>query len=256
MNYWWMNTDPENWNIFDELAEGGKEPWTARGERGKYKSYMQRVRPDDRGLCYQTHRAGKLVAELRAVSGLIERRGKEVVDFELVRFLKPPVSWFAIETAGIIPPKSIKMIRRQTLFPLTALQYKGLVGLSGAAGTMKIVVQDLAALKSEDSRKEGAPQSRYVNYYERRPELRAAAINHHHTVCQVCGFDFEKVYGDRGAGFIEVHHLRPIATLKRATKIDPRKDMSVVCANCHRMIHRKRDHVLSLGELRKLLNNA
>jgi 5-methylcytosine-specific restriction protein A len=114
----------------------------------------------------------------------------------------------------------------------------------------------LEALKTEESRKEGGLKSRYVNYYERRPELRAAAINYHHTVCQVCGFDFEKVYGDRGAGFIEVHHLRPIATLKSATKIDPRKDMSVVCANCHRMIHRKRDHVLSLSELRKLLNNA
>jgi predicted HNH restriction endonuclease len=31
--------------------------------------------------------------------------------------------------------------------------------------------------------------------------------------CEVCLFDFEAAYGERGAGFIEVHHLKPIHTL-------------------------------------------
>ncbi|UOK56171.1 hypothetical protein MGI18_14135 [Bacillus sp. OVS6] len=28
--------------------------------------------------------------------------------------------------------------------------------------------------------------------------------------CEVCGFDFHKVYGDIGEGFIEGHHTTPI----------------------------------------------
>ena len=79
------------------MAEGEVEPWSARGENGRYKSHMQSVRPGDLGLCYQTHRASKLVAELQAVSGLIKRRGKEAVRIELVRFLEPAVPWFTID---------------------------------------------------------------------------------------------------------------------------------------------------------------
>jgi hypothetical protein len=256
MNYWWMNTNPRSWNIFRKMSEGEVEPWTARGEKGKYKRYMRWVQPGDLGLCYQTHGASKLVAQLEAVSGLRKWRGEEVVRFRLVRFLKPPVPWFTVETTKVIAPKHLKMIRRGTLFPLSKLQYTKLTGLSGIAGTREVVTQDLAALKTEEGRLEGALKSRFVNYHERLAEKRVEAIEHHRTVCQVCGFDFKRIYGDRGAGFIEVHHLRPISTLKKATNVDPKSDMAVVCANCHRMIHRKRDHVLSLRELKKLLNPA
>lgn len=30
MNYWWMNTDPERWNIFENLSPGETERWEAR----------------------------------------------------------------------------------------------------------------------------------------------------------------------------------------------------------------------------------
>lgn len=28
--------------------------------------------------------------------------------------------------------------------------------------------------------------------------------------CELCGFDFEKVYGELGRGFIEGHHINPV----------------------------------------------
>lgn len=31
--------------------------------------------------------------------------------------------------------------------------------------------------------------------------------------CEACDFDFEKVYGEHGVGFIEAHHVRPLHTL-------------------------------------------
>ncbi len=62
-------------------------------------------------------------------------------------------------------------------------------------------------------------------------------------VCEACDFDFEKTYGDLGREFIEAHHLVPIGTLEagKSRKVDLQKDFAVLCANCHRMIHRLED---------------
>ncbi|MFJ9189359.1 HNH endonuclease [Streptomyces globisporus] len=54
--------------------------------------------------------------------------------------------------------------------------------------------------------------------------------------CEACGFDFEKIYGDRGAGYIECHHVLPLHVAGEGrTKLS---DLALICANCHRMIHR------------------
>ena len=68
--------------------------------------------------------------------------------------------------------------------------------------------------------------------------------------CEACGFDFEARYGERGRGFIEAHHTKPVHTLGdgKVTKLD---DLALVCANCHRMIH-ARQPWLDLGMLRSL----
>lgn len=110
-----------------------------------------------------------------------------------------------------------------------------------------------SALLEDGARWEGGSKKRFVNYYERKPKPRAAAVLIHGTQCKACGFDFEKVYGARGKSFIEVHHLRPVSSLERKLKIDPQKDMAVLCSNCHRMIHRKKDDVLTVDELRQLI---
>jgi 5-methylcytosine-specific restriction protein A len=58
-------------------------------------------------------------------------------------------------------------------------------------------------------------------------------------VCEVCNFDFEKIYGKIGKGYIEAHHLIPISSIKGdKVAMDPKKDFAVLCSNCHRMIHR------------------
>lgn len=57
--------------------------------------------------------------------------------------------------------------------------------------------------------------------------------------CSVCGFDFEKEYGELGKGFIHIHHIVPIARIGKEYKIDYEKDLIPVCPNCHAMLHRK-----------------
>jgi 5-methylcytosine-specific restriction protein A len=68
--------------------------------------------------------------------------------------------------------------------------------------------------------------------------------------CEICRFDFKKTYGPRGAGFFEVHHLVPLAS--PAPRTDSTDDLLVVCANCHRVIHRS-EPWLTPRELRSTL---
>lgn len=99
---------------------------------------------------------------------------------------------------------------------------------------------------------EGAKRQRYTTYYERNPFYRAKAIEIHGLTCMVCGFNFKEHFGDLGGGFIHVHHNKPVSETGPSS-INPRDDMSVVCPNCHAMIHRKKDQTLSLAQLRHLL---
>jgi 5-methylcytosine-specific restriction protein A len=92
---------------------------------------------------------------------------------------------------------------------------------------------------------------------ERDPSLRAAAIKLHGTTCMVCGFSFAEMYGAWGAGFAVVHHLQPLGGSESDTReTDPAVDLAVLCANCHCMVHRKRNVALTLDELRAKLRCA
>jgi predicted HNH restriction endonuclease len=70
------------------------------------------------------------------------------------------------------------------------------------------------------------------------------------TICCVCNFDFGKVYGSLGEGFIEVHHLNPISKGKRKSSLN---DVVVVCSNCHRMLH-KGEEMVSVEKLKVIFN--
>ena len=71
-------------------------------------------------------------------------------------------------------------------------------------------------------------------------------------VCEVCDFDFGATYGERGQGFIECHHNRPLSELSPYGQTIKMSDLSLLCSNCHRMIHRSQPW-LTIEELRGLL---
>lgn len=104
-----------------------------------------------------------------------------------------------------------------------------------------------------DNDKEGKKIVYYTTKYERSISNRNAAIALHGTVCQVCGFDFEKTYGEIGKGFIEVHHLKPLHSLDEEIVINPETDLVCLCSNCHRMIHSKKNQIITVEELRKVI---
>ena len=112
---------------------------------------------------------------------------------------------------------------------------------------------DSEVAEEQELRTEGAIHQYYGKRYERDPINRLRAIEYHGTSCSVCGFDFEESYGERGKGFIEVHHIKPLSSSDQEIVINPETDLVPVCANCHRMIHRRKDHVLSIEEMNSLI---
>jgi hypothetical protein len=85
---------------------------------------------------------------------------------------------------------------------------------------------------------EGSLHRITVNRYERSPAARARCIAHYGSRCIVCDFDFGLIYGAAFSGFIHVHHLTPLGTLRSPYNLDPVRDLRPVCPNCHAAIHR------------------
>jgi predicted HNH restriction endonuclease len=70
----------------------------------------------------------------------------------------------------------------------------------------------------------------------RNRKIRNLCAERDKYTCQVCGFNFETVYGERGKGFIEIHHKNPMANFDKEHEIKL-EDLVALCSNCHSMIH-------------------
>ena len=99
---------------------------------------------------------------------------------------------------------------------------------------------------------EGMKKQITVNSYERNLSLRQECIKLYGTDCKICTFNFEKYYGIRGRGFIEIHHLIPISDIKQNYSVSP-NDLCPVCSNCHSIIHRFKPF-LTIEEMKNICN--
>lgn len=92
-------------------------------------------------------------------------------------------------------------------------------------------------------------------HYERSRKNRAKAIEIHGTKCKVCGFDFNKFYGKKLArNYIEIHHIKSITKVKGV--VNPKTDLVPLCSNCHSMIHRDKNKILPIEELKRIIKEA
>ncbi|MGL5027707.1 MAG: HNH endonuclease [Shewanella oncorhynchi] len=102
--------------------------------------------------------------------------------------------------------------------------------------------------------------SRLVSHLKRERNHKIVELKKQDTLntlgrlrCEVCYFDFEKVYGKHGAGFCEVHHLLPLHKADGIVKT-ALDDLAIICSNCHRIIHRI-EPMPSIQELSKTVND-
>ena len=114
-------------------------------------------------------------------------------------------------------------------------------------------IQTFPIMDEEGELTEGEERSVRANRFERNKKARKKCIAHYGTACQICGFDFGKVYGMDFAGKIEVHHIVPLNEIRSDYVVDPVRDLIPVCSNCHTALHSKRDGVYTPDELRAIV---
>ena len=101
---------------------------------------------------------------------------------------------------------------------------------------------------------EGGIQEVTLELRKRNPKLKFLAIEKYGENCQVCGFNFGEFYGEIGEGYIELHHLEPLSNRYSEAETSV-EDVALVCANCHRILHRNGAKPLSITELQKSLKS-
>lgn len=101
---------------------------------------------------------------------------------------------------------------------------------------------------------EGAKVQAYVNRYERNPVARRKCLEYHGTTCVICEFDFGKVYGPVGNGFIHVHHIVPLSDTGSTYEVNFVNDLKPVCPNCHAILHQK-NPPFSIAEVKQMISD-
>jgi len=139
-------------------------------------------------------------------------------------------SLFTAET-GIAVAPSIQVGKVITEPAADWLEYAMFGGEDAAAGAIGPIV-DRVIGNAEPGRREVV---RELVYRDRA--VVEQAKREQGTQCRVCGFSFADAYGEIGEGFVEVHHWPMLS----AGGSDTNRDVFVVCANCHRMLHRSRE---------------
>ena len=107
--------------------------------------------------------------------------------------------------------------------------------------------------EEEKQRLEGRMTEAKVLRRQRNCQARQQCLEASGYKCYICGFDFEKTYGEIGKGFLEVHHKRPISTYDEEHEI-PQSELVALCSNCHSMVHRRKE-AMDVDELKNIVQN-
>jgi hypothetical protein len=167
-----------------------------------------------------------------------------------------------LELDRVVPEAIVRKLRRESGKPIKidpsiyrvdpqSLRTTGRITPESAALLDHVLGEPIDVEPDRDYREGGKRERRHLAV-ERSAKLRQAALALQGPDCRVCGFSFGQAYGSLGAGFAEIHHLVPLSKLREKVRVDPERDVVVLCANCHRMVHRQ-EPALSPAELRALL---
>jgi hypothetical protein len=146
--------------------------------------------------------------------------------------------------------------RMSVSHPIDRAKFKQLIA-PAKFGALSASTEELATPGPDESDfPEGALKSRRHGYRERDSKLtrraKAAfkASNNGRLFCQACGCDFQKKYGE---DYIEAHHMVPVNQLDGKSGKTHINDLAMVCANCHRMLHRCRPWIAEKKNLPKVV---
>lgn len=105
----------------------------------------------------------------------------------------------------------------------------------GGVRDSELDVDLINELKKGNVYLEGGAEQVIINKYSRSSLARQECIEKFGALCCVCGFDFERHYGELGKGFIHVHHLVPISSIRSMKEVtcDDLRPVCLIAIQCY-----------------------
>ena len=258
MAVWLLTWNPEKWDVwdtYDEDCEKASEEhplidsWSCRSKQAREgeEFFLMKLGKPPRGIIahgiiieanitYRHWDYDKEEESINYVKGkwdtLLNYKTQAILDASVLDEECRPQQWHP-QSSGIHIREEVLPKLRELWAELTGSPEESVYVEAEAGGTL-----------------EGTKRLVYTARYERDPKIRRAFLKGKHLKCEVCGFDFEETYGELGAGYIEVHHKKPVSEGIRMTDLN--SGLVMLCSNCHRMIHRGKDHMITVEELKSL----
>ena len=240
MNVWIFQAVPENYELTKEIPAklNDIEDWPANQHRDEMK-------PNDKAYLWQAGKQSGIYGVGLLDGTIYQNESNEWrIDLRYVKYFTSPFLRSRLLKHRVLKNLKVIRIRRGTTFSVTPEEREALEAIE--------VLSEQDKLSIQSQFPEGSTRLASVTVYERNPEARRECLEHYGYDCCVCGFNFEKVYGEQGAGFIHVHHLKQMAKRKKEYKVKPISDLRPICPNCHAMIH-KGSKMLRIEDLKNLL---
>lgn len=246
MKYYFESINLKRWNMFERVEKPGhEETFIATQSMRQGDVAVLYVGKQDPTVCSGIYALGSIVREPYLYLNHPEDvcNNKIVVDIRITRisYDKPIVDeddckriFRQVRSVHVIPDDKAELLAE-------------LLGYDDSLYPEEI--ED-----PENTFSEGSKKSITVNAYERNVEAREKCIRKYGTKCQICGFDFAKVYGTEFAGKIHVHHIKPLCEIDDKYVVDPEKDLIPVCPNCHMVLHSKIGGVYTPDEVRQMID--
>lgn len=253
VNYFYYNTDADSIEEeprprFPILIKGG---FAACGGAGKYGEQLRQLQPEDRLLMYENKLGVVAIGRVREEwDGVAHGAPLYYKPAELGRLdgaqleYRIPVVWFLDLTDS---PILIEKLRERFSYQPGAAVTRGTIDpIMKQKDSVSALIDELMAspkllpgeIDASAGYVEGARRIVSVDAYERNHQAVEECKRLHGTTCVICDFDFGRVYGTEFAGFIHVHHLRPLAEIGTEYRVVPATDLCPLCPNCHAVIHR------------------
>ncbi|MCU1372359.1 MAG: putative restriction endonuclease [Ilumatobacteraceae bacterium] len=161
-------------------------------------------------------------------------KGHEYTWVRQPRPIQPPIGAAEMERlSGLQPPRDAEVVPRHLAAAVWAtLQHRPF---------------DPEARALEGTRTEAT--SKY-----RSPKLRQAALQRANGVCEGCGIDYGTYAGKLGRRCLVVHHTKQLRDTDEPAWTTV-KELAVVCANCHMLIHHDPKEALSIEQLHRVLRS-
>jgi len=250
--YWIFQANPNKKELsFKGWPVGGEDTWTVT-------KYGEEMEDGDLVLLWQTGRNAAFRAVVKICGPVRARRKSDGTPYSNEKERRVPIK-LVQEFLRPFPSRDELKARAKkdpilSTLPILAGPYQGTnkkinyrqwsalsklleIDDEGKAKRSEVLYPELVS--EPRTYAEGATKRVYVNKYERDEKARRACLERYKPVCSVCGLDFFIRYGQVGRGFIHVHHLKPLAKIRKSYTVNPIKDLRPVCPNCHAMIHRK-----------------